>query len=797
MAIQALQARAFQNLARASTELCAAQLTMMSELEKDKSHADIDIYGGILEAIDRRMINVSGYLTDMPEDEIKSSDEVKTLFKRVAAQYNETAERINALATKAKGARVNIFPILDFSFKLEPERVHQLRGKAPVSDVFQYPQVTSLAQRQIASFKIEPASSSTFPAQKTTSLLEKLHSISQIFRSANESAAMQEFSNLEESTKQKIYELLWIIRGRRLDFPGDFGKHSFIGDADAIKSTPQQKACAIELFILQESTKLVIQTMLEELKNSNPSAMKEIFNTLPLQVQGEIFGLHWKVCGEPTDKSSDEKLRKMAHGDFGKVSFLDLESRCSVPLSKKIETLETYLKNLSSFTDERFKLVEQLVKGEAEAWKKIDQSNMKGQEKNEAKKAALFPFANKLVRLFTPMGHNQDVAVIPILSKSDGTEIKRFEAYAAEYAKKYPCLKPFVLQLAEKLDLQDKTQQLILPVVPYDSPKPLQVSVPDFSQMTPPQRKIYLTDIMNDTLTTLKKGYYINSRGEKVSLDLKPAAQSVYPFSNDGGKKVRSGSYQTSLYLAYVDCLRIAQNCAERKLNPIVVDAASEGHFGGGYLDGAAAQEENLCRRTGLSFAVNPLHQVQQQDFYPLTRHGDHAVLHVENVPVIRGEESKGYPYLDQPFDTAFAIVAAENFNLEHQRKKGIQNPKQLLTDTEGRLYMPPDSADRTKKKLRTVLEMAALNNHKSLVMVALGCGAFQNPPAQVCEMLMQLITEEFPHSFQEIHISIIEDHNSKKRHNPRGNFVEFQEVIEKQFIGKLQNAGIRFQIFN
>ncbi len=803
MAISNHSQEVFHILAKASLDLCDAQLEIMKELEKQGPHDEINVYGGLLEKIDSVMENARFWLASIKEQDIESSKDVKTLFTRATRDYNKTVKRINALASKIQDHVVTPFHKFDFDLnfqvkkKLQNTRDASENTSAPSLDVFQYPPVPSLAKRHILSFKMGPASPSTISSQKTASLLEKLHSISQIFRNASESDAMQEFSKLEESTKRKIYELLWIIRGRRQDFSGDFGQHSFIGDVDSIKSTPQQKACAIELFILQESSKLVIQTMLEELKIGDLSAMKKIFNTLPFQVQGEILNIHWRVCGEPTDKSSNENLRKMAHGDFGRVSFLDLEPRCNVPSSKKIETLETYLTSLSSFKDERFKLTEQLVETEVDSWKKIDQSSMKGQEKNDSKRATLFPFANKLVRLFTLLPQNQDIVAVPTISKSDGSEIKRFEAYAAAYVKKYPCLNPFFLQLIEKLDLQDKGQLLILPIVPFDCPKPLQVPVPNFDQMNLQQKKTYLIDIMNDTLSTLTKGYYVNSRAEKVSLNLQPAAQSVYYLSHDGGEKVRSGSYRTKLFLANKDCLRIAQDCAERKLNPIVVDAASEDHFGGGYLKGDAAQEENIIRRTGLCLALDPSHKVQQKDFYPLTKYGEHAALYVANVPVFRGEESKGYPYLNDPFEISVAVVAAENFNVDHQKRKGIQNPKQLIEDTEGGLSMPPDSVVKTKKKLCTVLEMAHLNQHKSIVLVAVGCGAFHNPPSQVCEILMQLITEQFPHSFEEIHIAIIEDHNSGQQHNPRGNFSDFKEVIKNRFTGKLQNAGIDFQIEN
>jgi uncharacterized protein (TIGR02452 family) len=356
--------------------------------------------------------------------------------------------------------------------------------------------------------------------------------------------------------------------------------------------------------------------------------------------------------------------------------------------------------------------------------------------------------------------------------------------------------------------LEDKAPQIYKPLSfsvengtdnqPTPSHLQTQVSPPDLAALGDKGRKTYRTTIMNETLETLKNGYYINSKGQKVTLDLQPSIQSLYCESTSGETRTRDGKYNTQIFLDKKDCLTVTHDCIKRGLNPIVLDAASDNHFGGGYKTGAGAQEENICRRSGLCYSVDPMIGMQTKDFYPLNKQGSHAGLYVSNVPVFRGEEKEGYPYLDQPFETAVGIFAAYNFNEHHQPKNGIpsQNIRRLIIDQKtGKYRLPDPEAHETKQKLRNFFHVAQTNRHDSVVLIPWGCGAFCNPPKHICEMAMELITQEFPHSFKEIHFSIIDDHNTGKAHNPRGNYVEFQETIENEFLktGTVNNIGATF----
>jgi uncharacterized protein (TIGR02452 family) len=68
--------------------------------------------------------------------------------------------------------------------------------------------------------------------------------------------------------------------------------------------------------------------------------------------------------------------------------------------------------------------------------------------------------------------------------------------------------------------------------------------------------------------------------------------------------------------------------------------------------------------------------------------------------------------------------------------------------------------ADRlgARERIKTLLRVAALEGRKNLVLSALGCGAFKNPPRAVAELFRHVLCEEeFSGRFQGIWFSILD----------------------------------------
>lgn len=60
----------------------------------------------------------------------------------------------------------------------------------------------------------------------------------------------------------------------------------------------------------------------------------------------------------------------------------------------------------------------------------------------------------------------------------------------------------------------------------------------------------------------------------------------------------------------------------------------------------------------------------------------------------------------------------------------------------EGRFAEDGD-VELTREKIRVVLRIAALKGHRKLVLGAMGCGAFGNPPKEVAECFLEVLQEE------------------------------------------------------
>jgi len=84
--------------------------------------------------------------------------------------------------------------------------------------------------------------------------------------------------------------------------------------------------------------------------------------------------------------------------------------------------------------------------------------------------------------------------------------------------------------------------------------------------------------------------------------------------------------------------------------------------------------------------------------------------------------------------------------------------------------------ADKTKTKMKVILQIALDRGHDSVVLGAFGCGAFRNPPATIAQLFREVIFQDYKDCFCHITFAILEDQNSGKQHNPQGNLPPFVE---------------------
>lgn len=140
---------------------------------------------------------------------------------------------------------------------------------------------------------------------------------------------------------------------------------------------------------------------------------------------------------------------------------------------------------------------------------------------------------------------------------------------------------------------------------------------------------------------------------------------------------------------------------------------ASARNPGGGFLNGAKAQEESVARSSALYPCL-----LAAPDFYAY--HRAHPgltytdrVIYAPHVPVFRDDKGT---LLDVPYPVSFLTAAAPNTGAI------ARNQPEYLTE------VPAILARRAAR----ILAVAAAHGHRRLVLGAWGCGVFANDPATV-----------------------------------------------------------------
>lgn len=157
-----------------------------------------------------------------------------------------------------------------------------------------------------------------------------------------------------------------------------------------------------------------------------------------------------------------------------------------------------------------------------------------------------------------------------------------------------------------------------------------------------------------------------------------------------------------------------------------VLNFASARNPGGGFLNGAQAQEEALCRASALHsclLQVPQYYQAHRADGSPFY---SNRVIHSPGVPVFRDDAGQ---LLAEPFRVDVLTAAAPNAAVVARAA-----PEQ-------RRNIPAVLRARAAR----VLQTAAVTGARRLVLGAWGCGVLRNDPAEVARTFTEQLSEDGP----------------------------------------------------
>lgn len=175
--------------------------------------------------------------------------------------------------------------------------------------------------------------------------------------------------------------------------------------------------------------------------------------------------------------------------------------------------------------------------------------------------------------------------------------------------------------------------------------------------------------------------------------------------------------------------LGAARRLTEAGLRPLALNFANGVEPGGGFLRGALAQEETLCRSSALIATLDgdPMYHAHRRGARDVA--SDWAILSPD-VPVFRQDDGAA---LERPWLLSFVTSAAP------------------YAPTVGQ----PRSLELLRARILRVLGVARAFGYDTLVLGAWGCGAFANDPTRTAADFRAALEQEFAGSFREVVFAI------------------------------------------
>jgi len=200
----------------------------------------------------------------------------------------------------------------------------------------------------------------------------------------------------------------------------------------------------------------------------------------------------------------------------------------------------------------------------------------------------------------------------------------------------------------------------------------------------------------------------------------------------------------TKIQVINDDCIQVAKDAAANSGKVCMLNMASTWKAGGGVSTGQNAQEETLCRRSNLYSTLVKME-------YPMP---EFSCFLSKQVTFFKDSVECGYKISDEPFSVDVISIAA-------YRISGKSATKQQL--------------EGTLTKIRLLLLVSAAEHNDTIVLSALGCGAYGGDPNVVSKLFYQVLVEEnYKKYFKDVIFAIIDDQNAKKS----GNYAPFAELF-------------------
>jgi uncharacterized protein (TIGR02452 family) len=242
-----------------------------------------------------------------------------------------------------------------------------------------------------------------------------------------------------------------------------------------------------------------------------------------------------------------------------------------------------------------------------------------------------------------------------------------------------------------------------------------------------------------------REGFYATKLGQKVVW--RDAVQTACGAKRSIDPQATLPSYEripfteTRIQVTNETTLGASLRLVERGLRPLALNFANGVQPGGGFLGGARAQEEVLCRSSALyqTLVGDPMYEEHRKRQLPDST--DWAI-YSPDVPVFRTDDGTE---LQHAWLLSFITCAAPYAPVIGQ----------------------PQAGNLLQKRIHRVLAIARSYGYSVLVLGAWGCGAFANDPRRTAIDFRQALENDFRGAFSDIVFAITDWSPQRKTLGP------------------------------
>lgn len=257
-----------------------------------------------------------------------------------------------------------------------------------------------------------------------------------------------------------------------------------------------------------------------------------------------------------------------------------------------------------------------------------------------------------------------------------------------------------------------------------------------------------------ETLRILKQGYY-EYEGKKIDIledHTRSVNNSVLITPEEGAKLLeryeeesRMAGTQSSgktcritlKNISTVDGITAMAESSGSSVRIGVLNFASAKNPGGGFLNGAMAQEESLAASSGL-YKTLTVHET----YYRVNRatpsmiYTDHGIYSPDVVFFRDGR----FKLAAEPVKASVLTLPAVNMGQVLQKGEDVRIAEQAM-----------------RRRMAIALAIFADRGHRRLILGAYGCGVFRNDPALIAGWWKELLEEPFGGCFDEILFAVLD----------------------------------------